>query len=120
MKEPTGESPAVRMELAELAEALGFMKADASRLLNDMTRGISMWGVTALLSFLLAAVSLALAQAVLTYAHPYGALPQVLDLLYASYLSSACSAVLGLVLAWRYFTLKTRYVRLFEIARKLR
>lgn len=108
------------MELTDLAEALGLMKADASRLLKDLLRGVSMWGITALMAFLLAAVWLALAEVVLIYAHPYGSLPQILDILYASYAFAAGSGVLGVVLFWRYFSLKRRYVSLFEIARKLR
>jgi len=107
------------MELTDLAEALGLMKADASKLLKDLLRGISMWGITALMAFFLAAVWLALSEVVLTYAHPYGSLPPTLDILYVSYGFAAGSAILGLILSWRYLSLKRRYVRLFEIAGKL-
>ena len=109
-----------KMGLADLEEALGFLRTDASRLLRDLLRGISMWGLTALMAFFLAAVWFALSQVILTYAHPFGALPQVLDLLYASYVFAIGSASLGFVLLWRYYSLRKRYLRLFEIAGNLR
>lgn len=115
----SGEEPG-KMRLADLEEALGFLKSDASRLLKDMLRGISMWGLTALMAFFLAAVWLVLAKVILMYAHPYGALPQVLDLLYVSYGFATGSAVLGFLLLWRYYSLRKRYLRLFEIAGSLR
>ena len=118
--DPEGNREGGKMELTDLAEALGLMKSDASKLLKDLLRGISMWGITAVMAFFLAVVWLALAEVVLTYAHPYGSLPQILDILYASYAFAAGSAVLGVVLFWRYYSLKRRYVRLFGIARKLR
>lgn len=114
------EEGAGKMELADLEEALGLVKADASKLLRDLLTGISMWGLTALMAFVLAAVWLGLGEVILTYAHPYGALPQVLDILYLSYLFAGASSVLGLVLFWRYYTLRKRYSRLFEITGKLR
>jgi len=115
----SGEEPG-KMGLADLEEALGFLKADASRLLKDLLRGISMWGLTALMAFFLAGVWLVLAKVILTYAHPYGSLPQILDILYASYGFAAGSAVLGFLLLWRYYSLRKRYLRLFEIAGSLR
>jgi hypothetical protein len=115
-----GEEEASKLGLADLEEALGFVKADASNLLRDLLSGISMWGLTALMSFVLAAVWLGLAEVILTYAHPFGALPQVLDVLYVSYVFATASAFLGLVLFWRYYSLRKRYSRLFEIAGKLR
>lgn len=122
MAEPSADAAdeARKLGLADLEEALKFVKTDASDLLRELLRGISMWAFTALMAFVLAAVWLALAQVVLTYAHPYGALPQILDLLNISYVFAVGSAVLGLGLLWRYFSLRRRYVRLFEIAGKLR
>ena len=108
------------MRLADLEEALGFLRTDASRLLQDLLRGISMWGLTALMAFFLAAVWLALAQVILTYAHPYGSLPRILDILYASYAFAIGSALLGSLLFWKYYSLRKRYLRLFEIAGSLR
>jgi hypothetical protein len=110
----------VGMRMADLEGALEFVKSDASALLGDLLRGISMWGLTALMAFVLAAVWLVLAQVVLAYAHPYGSPPQVLDTLYLSYGFAAGSACLGLALLWRYYSLRRRYVKLFEIAGKLR
>ena len=79
-----------------------------------------MWGLTALMAFLLSAVWLALAQIILTYAHPYGSLPRILDILYASYVFATVSASLGFLLLWRYYSLRKRYLRLFQIAGSLR
>ncbi len=107
-------------EMTSLAEALQVMKADTSNLLKDMLRGISMWGASAATALLLAVAWLALAQAILTYAHPYGSPPVVLETLYAGYAFSAISAVLGVVLLWRYLLLRKRYSRLFRIASNLR
>jgi hypothetical protein len=118
--DPEGDREGGRLELTDLSDALEQMKTDASKLLMDLLRGIAMWGITALMAFFLAFVWLALAEVVLVYAHPYGSLPQILDILYASYGFAAGSAILGLVLFWRYFSLKRKYVRLFGIARKLR
>jgi len=109
-----------KLGIADLEEALGFLKADASRLLKDLLRGVSMWGLTALMAFLLAAVWLALALVILAYAHPYGSLPQILDILYASYGFATGSALLGFLLLWRYYSLRKRYLRLYEIAGSLR
>jgi hypothetical protein len=122
MNEPDSESALEggRMDLEDLAEALGLMKADASKLLKDLLRGISMWGITSMMAFFLAFVWLALAQAILTYGHPYGSPPQILDILYASYLFAVVSVSLGLFLFWRYYSLRRKYTRLFEIAGKLR
>jgi hypothetical protein len=107
-------------EIADFAEALDLMRADSKRLLGDLLRGISMWGVTSLLAFFLAGACLALGQVIIKYAHPYGALPQVLDLLNISYGLALVSAGLGGILLWRYYSLRTRYSRLFEVARNLR
>ncbi|MDA4125094.1 MAG: hypothetical protein OK438_06575 [Thaumarchaeota archaeon] len=110
----------VEMGLGDLEEALRFVKADASNLLSDLLRGISMWGFTALMAFLLAAICLVLSQVILTYAHPYGSLPPILDILYVSYGFAIGSAFLGFVLFWRYYSLRKRYARLFEIVGSLR
>ncbi|HEY6283250.1 MAG TPA: hypothetical protein VIW22_04925 [Nitrososphaerales archaeon] len=107
-------------EVANLVEALRLMRADTSNLLKDMLRGISMWGITAVTAFLLAGVSLALSQVILTYAHPYGSLPIVLDILYAGYIFSALSACLGAFQLWRYLSLRKKYSRLFQVADNLR
>ena len=122
MKEPDGESAPGdgRPELADLAEALELMKADASRFLKDLLRGVSMWATTAVMAFLLAIVWVALAQVVVAYAHPYGSPPLILDILYLSYGFAIGSATLGFLLSWRYYTLRRKYTRLFEIASKLR
>jgi hypothetical protein len=79
-----------------------------------------MWGLTALMAFFLASVWLVLAQVILDYAHPYGSLPQVLDVLYLSYGFAIGSASLGFALFWRYYSLRKRYARLAEIAGNLR
>ena len=107
-------------EVGDLAEALQLMKLDTSNLLKDMLRGISMWGMTAVVAFLMAGAWLALAQAILTYAHPYGSYPLVLDTLYAGYALSAVSACAGVLLLWRYFSMRGRYSRLYQIASRLR
>ena len=115
-----GEDQSSTPEVANLAEALQLMKADTSTLLKDMLRGVSMWGITAIVAFVLAATWLALAQAILTYAHPYGAQPLVLDTLYLGYLFSSLSACVGAILLWRYWSMRKRYSQLFRIADKLR
>lgn len=79
-----------------------------------------MWGVAAAMAFVLAGTWLALAQAVLIYAHPYGAQPAVLDTLYAGYIFSVVSACVGLVMLWRYWSMRRRYSELFRIANTLR
>ena len=122
MDEPSGatEKETGEIPLADLEEVMRFVKADASNLLNDLLRGISMWGLTALMAFFLASVWLVLAQVILHYAHPYGALPEVLDVLYLSYGFAIGSACLGVALFWRYQSLRKRYSRLAEIAGNLR
>ncbi len=107
-------------EVVNLAEALRLMKADTSNLLSDMLSGISMWGTTAVMAFVLAGVWLALSQVVLAYAHPYGSRPAVLETLYVGYVFSVASASLGAILLWRYRTMRKRYTRLFQIASELR
>jgi hypothetical protein len=121
MAEPSSEdaSGGDRPELADLAEALSFMKADASKVLKDLLRGISMWGITALMAFLMSIVWLALAGTILSFAHPYGSSPQILETLYVSYAFAVGSVAIGMFLFWRYYSLRRRYVRLFEIATKL-
>jgi hypothetical protein len=116
----SNEEDASKLRLADLEEALGFLKADSSKLLRDLLSGISMWGLTALMAFVLAAVWFGLAQVVLIYAHPYGSPPLILEILYVSYGFAIASALLGIVLFWRYYSLRKRYSRLFEIAGKLR
>ena len=111
--------PEGEMRVSDLEEALGWMKSDASVLLKDLLRGIAMWGITSLMAFVLTGVWLVLAQVILVFAHPFGALPQVLDILYFSYAFAAASAILGLVLLWRYYSLRRKYARLFEIVGKL-
>ena len=108
------------LNVADLAEALIFMKADAAKLLKDMLRGISMWGITAAMAFVMAAVWFALGELILRYAHPFGSPPFILDLLYASDLVAVASALLGAILSWRYYSLRKRYGRLYEIAENLR
>ena len=108
------------LKVVDLSDALTLIKSDASSLLKDLLRGISMWGVTAAMAFILAAVWLALGQFILAYAHPYGAPQGILDLLYASYGFAVGSVSLGAIMSWRYYSLKRRYTRLFEITRKLR
>jgi hypothetical protein len=122
MKEQDGESApgGGRLEVADLADALELMKADASRFLKDLLNGVSMWATTAVMAFFLAIVWLALAQIVLTFAHPYGSPPLMLDILYLSYTFAVVSASLGFLLSWRYYSLRRKYTRLFEIASKLR
>ena len=119
MTEPEGGNGG-RLDVATLEEALSWMRSDARTLLRDMLRGISMWGFTALLAALLAALCLVLAQSIMTFEHPYGSPPEILDALYVSYGVAAVSAVSSLALAWRYFSLRRRYTKLFEIAAKLR
>jgi len=108
------------MDVADLSAALGLIRTDSAKLLGDMLQGISMWGVTSLMAFLVSAICLALGETILTYAHPYGTLPQVLEALYASYALAGVSAVMGVVLLARYYTLKRRYTSLYRAARNLR
>jgi len=104
------------LRVEDLAEALELMKTDASKLLKDLLRGISMWGITALLAFCLAAVWLVLSEFIVRFAHPFGSPPLILDILYVSYAFSAGSALLGLVLLWRYYSLRKKYEKLFVIS----
>jgi hypothetical protein len=120
MEDAGDEGKSSPREVADLAEALQLMKADTSNLLRDMLRGISMWAVTAAIAFILAGAWLALADAILTYAHPYGSQPLVLDTLNLAYVFSVVSASVGVVLFLRYSLMRKRYSKLFRIAEKLR
>lgn len=96
------------------------MKTDAAKLLRELKMGISMWGVTSLMAFLVSFVSFVLGYTILTYAYAYENLPQVLDFLYASYALTISSLIIGIILLWKYFALRRRYTRLFDISRNLR
>jgi len=119
MANEKGDQDDVSPEIADLADALTFMKSDAARLLKELLRGISMWGITALLAFIMAGVWIALGEAILKYAHPFGSPPFALDILYASYLLAIASALMGIVLSWRFFWLRSRFGRLYKIAETL-
>ena len=108
------------LNVADLADALIVMKADAAKLLKDLLRGVSMWGITAAMAFVLAAVWVALGEVILKYAHPFGSPPLALDVLYASDVLGVVSGLLGAILFWRYYSLRKKYGRLFKIAENLR
>jgi uncharacterized membrane protein len=107
-------------KLADLSEVYELLKTDASDLLRDLLRGVSMWNVTALLSALLTFSWIALAAVILKFGHPFGSPPTILLALYISLALAAVSAVLSFYLFYRYFTLRRKYTRLFNIAEKLR
>jgi hypothetical protein len=106
-------------KLPELEQVYRLLQDDAATILRDLLRGISLWGITAIVAVFLALVSLGLATTILTFAHPYGASPNILHALYASYSVAGISAVIAGVLFWRYFTLRRKYSRFFEVAEKL-
>jgi hypothetical protein len=107
-------------QVEDLADALGLLKTDTSMLLKDLLKGVSMWAITAAMSLFLTVVWLVLAEVLLTFAHPYGSPPVILGILYLSYGFAIGTAVLGVVLFWRYYTLRKKYSKLFEISAKLR
>jgi len=107
-------------KLADLSEVYELLKTDASDLLSDLLRGVSMWKVTALLALLLTFSWFALAMVIEVFGHPYGSPPTILYALYGSLVLGVVSATLSFYLFYRYFTLRTKYTRLFKIAEKLR
>jgi hypothetical protein len=117
---------AEQSKLPALEEVYDSLKTDAESLLRELLLGISMWGVTSLMAFLLCAASLILAVVVTLFGRPYGNPPSgvssetVLAALYTSLALAATSAVVGSLLLQKYLTLKKKYSRLFQIARELR
>jgi hypothetical protein len=111
----TGDS-----KLADLSEIYELLKADASDLLRDLLRGVSMWKMTSLLALLLTFSWLALVAVIMVFGHPYGSPYGVLVGLYLSLALAAVSATLCFYLFYRYYTLRRKYTRLFNIAEKLR
>jgi hypothetical protein len=107
-------------ELADLSEVYELLKTDASDLLRDLLRGVSMWNMTAVLALLLTFSWIALAAVIIKFGHPFGAPPAILLALYFSLALAAVSAILSFYLFYRYFTLRRKYTRLFNIAEKLR
>ena len=107
-------------KLADLSEVYELLKADASELLRDLLRGVSMWKVTALLAVLLTFSWVALAAVITVFGHPYGSPPAILEALYLSIALAVVSATLSFYLFYRYYTLRRKYTRLFNIAEKLR
>jgi len=123
MAEHSGEESAAT--LPALEEVYESLRTDAQSLLQELVRGISMWGVTSAMAFLLFVLSLVLAVVVTLFGRPYGSPPNdigrstVIFALYASLTLAAISAVVGTVLLRRYLALKKKYSRLFRIAREL-
>ena len=119
---PPEESAKTLPVLEEVYESL---RTDAQSLLRELLRGISMWGVTSLMAFLVCAVSLILAAVVIVFGRPYGSPPSdvgrntVLIALYTSIALAARSAGVGSLLLQKYLTLKKKYARLYRIAREL-
>jgi ABC-type antimicrobial peptide transport system permease subunit len=107
-------------KLADLSEVYELLKTDASDLLRDLLRGVSMWKVTALLALLLTFSWIALATVITLFGHPYGSPPTILWALYVSLALAVVSAILSFYLFYRYYTLRRKYTRLFNIAEKLR
>jgi hypothetical protein len=107
-------------KLADLSEVYELLKTDASDLLSDLLRGVSMWKVTALLAVVLTFSWIALATVILVFGHPFGALPIILFSLYLSLALALVSATMSFYLFYRYYTLRRKYTRLFKIAEKLR
>ena len=107
-------------KLADLSEVYELLKTDASDLLRDLLRGVSMWKVTAMLALLLTFSWIALATVIMVFGHPYGSPPTILLALYVSLALAAVSATLSFYLLYRYYTLRRKYTRLFKIAEKLR
>jgi len=107
-------------KLADLSEVYELLKTDASDLLRDLLRGVSMWNVTAVLALLLTFSWVALAAIIMVFGHLYGSPPAILLALYISSALAVVSALLSFYLFYRYFTLRRKYTRLFNIAEKLR
>jgi hypothetical protein len=114
------ETKASDPKIDDLQEVYELLKTDASDLLRDLLRGVSMWKVTALLAMLLTLAWIALAGVIVKFGHPFGAPPIILDALYLSIALAAMSAALSFYLFNRYYTLRRKYTRLFNIAEKLR
>jgi len=62
----------------------------------------------------------ALAAVIMMFGHPYGSPPPILQALYLSVALAVVSAILSFYLFYRYYTLRRKYTRLFNIAEKLR
>jgi hypothetical protein len=113
-------------KLDDLTEVYALLKTDASDLLGDLLRGISMWRTTAVIAIFLTVSWLVLAVVVTAFGRPYGSPPNdissstVLVALYLSVILAVASACVCVYLFSRYFSLKKKYSRLFQIAAKLR
>jgi len=113
-------------KLTDLGEVYELLRTDASDLLRDLLRGVSMWGTTAVIALFLTLSWLFLAGVITVFGHPYGSPPNgvsystVIQALYLSYVLAAASAAVCIYLFSRYFSLKRKYSRLFKIAEKLR
>jgi hypothetical protein len=113
-------------KLDDLTEVYAFLKTDASDLLGDLLRGVSMWRTTAVIALFLTVSWIILAVVVTAFGRPYGSPPNnissstVVVALYLSIILAVTSACVCAYLFSRYFSLKKKYSRLFQIAAKLR
>ncbi|MDA4130833.1 MAG: hypothetical protein OK457_08690 [Thaumarchaeota archaeon] len=120
------ESNKGSQKLADLSEVYELLKTDASDLLRDLLRGVSMWGTTAVIALFLTLSWIVLAAVITVFGHPYGSPPNgvststVIEVLYMSIGLAFVSAVVCIYMFSRYFSLKKKYSRLFKIAEKLR
>ncbi len=110
----------------DLREVYELLKTDASDLLNDLLRGVTMWGTTATIALFLTIAWIILAVVVTVFGRPYGHPPNdvssstVLVALYLSVIFAVISASVCAYLFSRFFSLKKKYSRLYRIAEKLR
>jgi len=122
----TAEAGASDPKLEDLSEVYALLKTDASDLLGDLLRGVSMWRTTAAIALFLTVSWIVLAIVVTAFGRPYGHPPNDISsttVLVALYLSIILAAASGGVCAFlfsRYISLKKKYSRLFQIAEKLR
>jgi hypothetical protein len=113
-------------KLDDLKEVYELLQADASDLLHDLLRGVSMWGTTATIALFLTVAWIVLAVVITVFGRPYGHPPNDVSsstVLVAFYLSLGLAVLSASICAYlfsRYFSLKKKYSRLFQIAEKLR
>ena len=62
-------------KIDDLREVYDLLKTDASDLLGDLLRGVSMWGTTAVIALFLTLSWIVLADVITGFGHPYGSPP---------------------------------------------
>jgi hypothetical protein len=106
--------------VADLVEVYDLLKDDATNLLSELLRGISMWRTTGLIASFLTLSWVVLAVVITAFGHPYGSPYIVLYSLYLSIALAQASGITSVYLFSRYISLRRKYSRLFKIAEKLR